>query len=156
MRLQHYLKEAAYNNWVRYTPESVKWDFEEYKKKETYKWKDRMDQIMGRWPIFDSQSHLKKELDKAKVVNLKTIKGVTSWTNISDDDGIKNMIGTYKRPRDVDRIVQGFESGVKMPMPILLKSGNKYWPLAGNTRQNTAGTMGILVKVLVINVEKGK
>jgi len=30
-------------------------------------------------------------------------------------------VSGYVRPRDVDRIVQGIESGAKLPYPIILK-----------------------------------
>lgn len=153
MKLKQYLTEQIFNNWIRYTPESLKWDFEEYKKKEDYKWKGRMESINGRWPIFKSLNHFKKELDKAKIVDLKKI-DVGYFTDVGSISGLKNMVGSYKRPRNVDRIIQGFEENVKMPMPIVLKSGNQYFPLAGNTRQNTASILEIPVKVLVIDVSK--
>lgn len=152
MKFKQYLTEQTFNNWVRYTPESLKWDWEEYKVKEDYKWKGRMESINGRWPIFKSKQHLKQELDKAKIVDQKSLRSREGWTNISDIQGLKGLVNTYKRPRDVDRITRGFQEGAKMPMPIILKSGNNYWPLAGNTRQNTAKIMGIPVKVLIIDV----
>jgi hypothetical protein len=154
MRLKQYITEQTFNNWVKYTRESLKWDWEEYKKKEDYKWKGRMANIDGRWPIFDSIQHLKKELDKSKVVNLDKIRSSVGWTDIDDIHGLKGLVNSYKRPRDVDRIVKGYESNAKIPMPIVLKSGNNYWPLAGNTRQNTASIMGIPVKVHVIDVKE--
>jgi len=152
MRYLKYITEQTFKNWVRYTSISLKWDFEEYKKKETYKWQGRMESIGGRWPIFKSQQHFKKELDKAKIVNLDSIKNKIGWTSISDVSGLKDMVSGYGRPRDVDRIIKGYESGAKMPMPIVLKGKGGYWPLAGNTRQNTAQIMGIPVKILVVEV----
>jgi len=152
MRYLKYITESTFKNWVRYTPESLKWDWEEYKKKEEYKWKDRMESIVGRWPIFDNQQHLKKELDKAKIVDLDKIRDTIGWTDISNVKGLKKLVSGYKRPRDVDRILQGYNTNSKMPMPIILKGKHGYWPLAGNTRQNTAHMLNIPVKVLVVEV----
>ena len=155
MRLIKYINEKySFNNWVKYTKESLKWDYEEYKKKEDYKWKGRMEIINGRWPIFNNLQHLKSELDKAKIINQKTLKGKEGWSSVKNISDLKNLVSGYVRPRDVNRIVKGFNSNDKIPMPIILKSKNQYWPLAGNTRQNVAKILNIPVKVLIINVDK--
>jgi hypothetical protein len=156
MRYIKYLFEEKYNNWVRYTPESLKSDFSEYKKKEDSKWKSRAKSMGFRFPIFDSIEDFQKALDNAKVKTL-TQQEAMKIGNVALNDTIedvKDMVSIYKRPRDVDRIVKGFSSKSKIPMPIELKGSHGIFKLAGNTRLNIAFIMGIIPEVLIVDVTK--
>lgn len=66
----------------------------------------------------------------------------------------KDMVSQYVIPRDIDRIIEGFESNDKLPMPIILKSKLGMFIMAGNTRQNVARIMGITPKAILINLDK--
>lgn len=157
MRYLDYLSEQErYANWVNYTPESLKSDFAEYKKKEERKWKTRAQAIGARFPLFKGFPEFTQALKKAKVIKLfkgeaEKIGHVALNDNLTD---LKSMVSSYQRPRDVDRIVKGFESNAKMPMPIILKGKKDQFIMAGNTRLNVAYIMGILPQVLVVDVSE--
>jgi len=157
MRYLDYLSEQErHANWVNYTPESLKSDFAEYKKKEERKWKTRAQAIGARFPLFKGFPEFTQALKKAKVKKLfkgeaERIGNVALNDNLPD---IKSMVSAYQRPRDVDRIVKGFESNAKMPMPIILKGKKDQFIMAGNTRLNVAYIMGILPQVLIVDVSE--
>lgn len=142
----------SYNNWIRYNPQSLKDDFEEYKKKETKKWRARAEQIGSRYPMFDTLEDFQQALDQAPIVNIDKLGPVNNLTkNLSLDD-IKDMVGSYQMPRDVDRIVQGYENNVPLPLPIILKGNNGLWIMAGNTRQSTARVLGVTPRALLVDI----
>jgi len=153
---QYLIYESVYNKWVRYTPESIKLDWYEYKKKEDIKWKQRAVFLKSRWPLFNSLDHFKKELDNAKIVKFNDflLDKVNNATDLTNMDDLRNLVSSYIKPRDIDRIINGFVKGEKIPLPIILKSKGKYFIMAGNTRQNVARIMGFVPKALVINVDK--
>ena len=150
MRLESYLNE----NWVFPDDKTMKADFSEYKKKEDTKWRHRVDSIGARFPLFNDFNHFKQSLKNAKVVNLRTSTdmAIQNRSNTSSIESLKSLVGNYKRPRDVDRIVQGIESGAKMPMPIVIKGSRGMWIMAGNTRLDTAFILGNQPKVLMVDV----
>lgn len=157
MRYLEYLsEEKKYTNWVNYTPESLNSDFAEYKKKEERKWKTRAQAIGARFPLFKDFPEFTQALKKAKVKKL--FKGEAEKIgHVSLNDklsGVKSMVSSYQQPRDVDRIVKGFDSNAKMPMPIIIKGKKDNFILAGNTRLNVAYIMGILPQVLVVDVSE--
>jgi hypothetical protein len=157
MRYSNYLSEQKkFNNWIRFDNNSVKSDFEEYKKKEDYKWNSRAEKIGARFPIFKDFKEFKQSLKNAKIVVLqkdkaKNINNVALNNTIED---VKNMVSFYKRPRDVDRIVNGFKSNDKMPMPIILQGKRGKHIMTGNTRLNVSYIMNILPKILVVDVSE--
>jgi len=154
MRYSSYLTEQS--RWVLFTPESFKWDFTEYKKKEDKKWKSRAMQIGSRFPIFKDEADFRSSLKGAttKVLSRREASkiGNVALTNSLED--LKSMTSNYVRPRDIDRIVRGLESNDKMPMPIVLKGRNGLFILAGNSRLNVAYNMGTEPKVAIIDVSK--
>jgi hypothetical protein len=157
MRYLDYLSEQRkFTKWVNYTPDSLSSDFAEYKKKEERKWKTRAQAIGARFPIFKDFPEFTQALKKAKVKKL--FKGEAQKIgNVSLNDelfGVRKMVSHYDTPRDVDKIVKGFESNTKMPMPIILKGKTDNFIMAGNTRLNVAYIMGILPQVLVVDVSE--
>jgi hypothetical protein len=153
---QYLIYESTYNRWVRFTPESLKLDWREYKKKEDSKWRQRAILLKSRWPLFSDFDHFKEDLDNAEIVKFNEflLNRVQHATNLRTLDDLRDMVSTYIKPRDIDRIVDGFNKGHKIPLPIILKSNNKYFIMAGNTRQNVARKMGITPKALIIKVEE--
>lgn len=138
-------------NWIRYTQESLKWDFNEYKSKEEKKWRTRAEMYGFRFPIFSSINDLKNSLDSAKIINLDKY-NIPYFTQNDSIEDIKNMVSSYSIPRDVERIKHGFETGAEMPMPIILSGSKGMWPMAGNTRQATAEVLGYERLALLVNV----
>ena len=154
MRLEKFIK--SYDNWCFPDEKTMKMDFSEYKKKEEKKWKLRAQMLKARWPLFDDYKHFKNSLKNAKIVNLTSdlFNKIEHVTNINNIDDLRSMVSEYIYPRDIDRIIKGFEENKKIPYPIILKSKHKYFIMAGNTRQNTASIMNIKVKVMIVDVGK--
>jgi hypothetical protein len=155
MKFEKFLNEKlSYNNWVRYTPESLKSDFTEYKKKENTKWKTRANTIGSRFPIFDSLENFKEILDKTEIKNLSDSmdRKINNRSRTSSIEDLKDLVSGYVRPRDVDRIVDGFKSNAKMPLPIVIEGDRGAWIMAGNTRLDVAFILGVQPKVLWIKV----
>ena len=157
MKFKNYLNESInYNNWVFPNNETIKSDWSEYKKKEEKKWKNRAKILNARWPLFKNISDFKNSLKKGKIVNgtdsfMNKVEHATSLTDMND---LKSMVHSYIRPRNIDRIINGFYNNDKIPYPIILKSNNRYFIMAGNTRQNSARILGIIPKILIVDVSK--
>jgi len=143
---------SAYNNWVRYTADSLSADYREYKHKETTKWQQRARDIGARWPLFGSQDLFRQALDAAPIVQIDQLGSVGNLTHNNSIDSITSMVSSYQMPRDVDRIVQGLQSNVPLPLPIILKGSSAMWIMAGNTRQATSRVLGIEPRALLVDV----
>lgn len=145
-----------YDNWVRYTDDSLNSDWIEYKKKEIKKWRSRSEDMQFRFPLFETKEEFKNALDTSPIIELteSTVRNVRHATDITDIESLRDMVSTYVRPRDIDRIIQGFENKDSIPMPIILKSKVGMFIMAGNTRQNVARIMGIVPKAILINLDK--
>ena len=158
MRLIKYLNEQShpYKNWIFPNEETMRADFNEYKKKEERKWKRRSEIIGSRFPIFEDYDHFKSSLKNAKVITLtpEIDKKILNRSYEKSIEGLKSLVGTYTIPRDVDRIVKGFQKGDKIPYPIVIKGDRKMWIMAGNTRLNTSFIMGVEPKVLMVDVSE--
>lgn len=143
-----------YNNWVFPNQETLQADFDEYKKKELSKWKNRAEQMGFRFPIFDDFKSFKTSLKNAAVVELDaaTDRTIMNRSHTGSIESLKGLVGSYHRPRDVDRIVQGYNSNAPMPYPIVLQGSKGKWIMAGNTRLDTAFILGVQPKVLVVDV----
>ncbi len=107
-----------------------------------------------RFPLFTDLNDFKKSLKSAKVINIndswaRSIVNLTDYDNI---DSLKNLVQSYVRPRDIDRIIDGFNKNHKMPMPIILQGTKGYHIMTGNTRTNTARIMGITPKALLVDI----
>jgi hypothetical protein len=143
-----------FNNWVFPNAATLEADFQEYKKKEDYKWKSRAESMGFRFPIFDTFQDFVSALKSAPVITLtkEHDRRVMNRSHTSSIEGLKSLVGTYQMPRDVDRIVQGYQSNAPMPHPIILKGTHGEWIMAGNTRLDTAFIMGVTPKVLYVDV----
>ena len=147
-------KHLLYENWAFPSDEVMKDDFSEYKKKEESKWKSRARSMGFRFPIFATFDDFKQALKTAEVVDLTRAMDdkIQNRSQTGSIEGLKSLVGTYKRPRDVDRIVSGLMAGDKLPMPIILKGLHGLWVMAGNTRLDSAFILGKKIKVLVVDV----
>jgi hypothetical protein len=144
--------KGGYNNWIRYSPESLRADFDEYAKKEKSKWQGRAMTIGSRFPMFRNLAEFKAALDSAQIVNLDSLDNVGNLTYNSSIADLEDMVSGYVFPRDVKRIVSGFKSNAKLPLPIVVKGSKGTWILAGNTRSNVARIMGLVPKALLVDI----
>lgn len=154
MRLNRYINEA-FNNWTFPDGKTMKSDFSEYKKKEKKKWFARSKMLNMRWPLFKDFNHFKDSLRNAEVVKLTpAMDNKISYRSQSHSiEDLKQLVSGYIRPRDVDRIVSGFESNDRIPYPIVLRTERGMWIMAGNTRLDASFIMDITPTVLIVDVD---
>lgn len=148
------IESLKFNNWIFPTAATLRADFDEYKKKELTKWKRRAESMGFRFPIFDTYEDFASALKSAKVITLtpEHDRRVMNRSHTGSINDLKSLVSGYNMPRDVDRIVQGYQSNAAMPYPIILKGTNGEWIMAGNTRLDTAFIMGVTPKVLYVDV----
>lgn len=65
-------------------------------------------------------------------------------------DELKDLVCHYRFPRDVDRILRGFENNDAIPYPIIIETKDWRAVMSGNTRMDAAFDMGIEPVVLII------
>jgi len=154
MRLIRFINEA-YTNWTFPDSKTMKSDFSEYKKKEKRKWQGRAEMLGMRWPLFKDFNHFRDSLKKAEVVKLtRSIDNkISNRSHSHDIDDLKQLVSGYVRPRDVDRIVDGFQSNDRIPYPIVLRTQRGMWIMAGNTRLDASFIMDITPIVLIVDVD---
>jgi hypothetical protein len=154
MLLNEIIDARQFNNWSLPDEQTIRADFSEYKKKEQSKWEGRARSMGFRFPIFDTIEDFKQALDNAPVIALTHDHDnqINNRSHCDDLSCLKDLVGSYVRPRDVDRIVQGYESNAKIPMPIVLKGSKGEWIMAGNTRLDAAFILNVQPKVILIDV----
>ena len=107
-----------------------------------------------RFPIFPDFNSFITSLQSSPVVTLT--KGhdgiIRNRSHTRSLDGLKSLVQSYSWPRDIDRIAKGFQNNDPIPYPIVLKGTQGEWIMAGNTRLDTADILGVIPKVLVVNV----
>lgn len=136
---------SRFNNWVKLTPEQIK---------QEYEW-EYVSHIQDRWPLFKNFNEFKHAIENAEVMTLTKERdaGVLNRSHTRTLQQLEDMTAHYRFPRDVQRIVQGFEHNDKMPMPLLLKlPSGKLYIMSGNSRTDAAFILGITPKVLVVDV----
>ena len=153
MRLNEIEKKI---NWTFPDSDTLQADFTEYKKKEERKWKDRAAQLEMRFPIFDSLPHFVQSLKNADVrtISDNTDQQIHDRSHTNSIKALKQLVGSYYKPRDVDRIMRGYEEGAKMPYPIVIEGYNGAWIMAGNTRLDSAGILNFPKTVLWVDVRE--
>lgn len=156
MRFQQYLTESLYKNWIFPSLSVMKSDFEEYKKKEEKKWKRRAQQIGMKFPMFKDFEDFQNKLKTSPVVNHneRFDRDINNRSNCNSIKCLKELVSTYVRPRDVDKIYNGFQRNDKIPYPIVVQGSRGKWILAGNTRLDVAFILGIPAKSILINLEE--
>ena len=149
--------QKPFTNWSFPNEATMLADFKEYKKKESSKWQGRAKRMGFKFPIFDTFEDFKNALTSADVITLtrEHDSHINNRSNTSSIADLKSLVSGYIMPRDVDRIIQGFETNAAIPMPIILKGKNGEWVMAGNTRCDTAFILGVNpVKVLLVDVSE--
>jgi hypothetical protein len=112
-------------------------------------WDRRCQSIGAQYPLFADQADFNRKILSAPVTTITPEMRVTNMTHIRTVDGVKDLVNSYQFPRDVDRIIQGFENGAKMPLPIIIKGTKGMWILSGNTRSNLAMIHKVPLKAIV-------
>lgn len=155
MKFKDY-SDKVYTNWVFPDNKTIDNDFEEYKKKELSKWKRRAKDLNARFPLFKDKEHYIQSLKNSPITLLSPSldNKIQNRSQTSSIEELKKLVLSYKRPRDVDRILQEFLQHDKIPYPVILKSNNKYFIMSGNTRLDVAFIYGIIPKVIIIDVSK--
>jgi hypothetical protein len=143
-----------YKNWVFPDSKTIDADFQEYKGKEDRKWKERARTIGARWPLFKDRAEFEASLRNAEIIDVTDAfdAKVRNRSHTSSLDSLKGLVSGYQMPRDVDRIAKGFQNGDPIPLPIILKGKTGMWIMAGNTRLDTAGILGVQKKALLVDV----
>jgi hypothetical protein len=146
--------ESKFTNWSLPDEATMQADFKEYKKKEDSKWRGRARSMGFRFPIFDTFEDFKQALMTSPVITLTKAhdRNIENRSHTGSIESLKDLVSGYYQPRNVDRIVQGYESNAKMPHPIVLKGSKGEWIMAGNTRLDTAFIMGVTPRVIVVDV----
>lgn len=79
-----------------------------------------------------------------------TINQVVEWLNSRQVDGEDHT-------RDIDKLISGYESGNRLPAPIVLFRNNaKPYLIAGNSRLLVARAKGDIPRVLAVRLDKGE
>lgn len=148
------LRESSEVKWVTPSGADAHADYVEYKKKEDKKWQERAETIGARFPLFDTEDDFKDALKNGRIFTLseKDWRNIQNLSNVSSIESLKDLVGGYVRPRDVDRIVDGINKGVALPLPIVLKGSKGRWIMSGNTRLNTAKVMKVPQQAIELDV----
>lgn len=147
-------KVGTYDNWSMHNQNTIKSDFSEYKHKEERKWKERADKMGFRFPIFEDEDHYTDELKNGTIITVddETWDEVVHLSTAHSLDELRDIVSGYVHPRDIDRIIHGFQNNVEMPLPVMLKGHNGMFIMSGNTRLNVARLMGVTPKAIVVDV----
>ena len=122
-----------------------------------YHWEYEIRNIKN-WNLFDSEREFIKKAKEGKLVEInKDFDDKIQYrSHAGSIEALKVLVSHYKFPRDVDRIVKGFENNEAMPVPIVLKFSRGYRVMSGNTRLDAAFILGVKPKVLIIDVSDRK
>lgn len=155
MRYAELLENNYTANWTFPDANTMMADWTEYKDKEVRKWKARASQLGMQWPMYNDYNDFVSKLKGAKILDLSedVDHRIRNRSHTSSIDSLKGLVSTYTEARDVDRIVNGFETGAAMPLPIVVEGTNGAWIQAGNTRLDTAGILGLPKKVLWVDLK---
>ena len=136
----------SFDNWVPLTTAQIGQEYEwEYISHQKHSWLSD-----DPWPTVKD---FERAVKKGKVERL-TEAGDRKIGNRSRCDSIadlKDLTSGYQFPRDVDRIVDGFETNAPIPYPIVIQRNGKRWVMSGNTRLDAAFILGIEPKILVLS-----
>jgi len=138
---------STYSAWRPLTDAEIKQEYEwEYPKVEP---------VFG--DIFPTVEDFVAAAKKGTVVSLSEAadQRIAYRSRVGDLEELKDLVSGYRFPRDVDRIVDGFENDSPIPYPIVLEKKGRRRIMSGNTRLDTAFIMGVAPKVLVVQVPEG-
>lgn len=148
------LKSNSYDNWIMPSLDTMQDDFDEYKHKEFRKWKIRAEIHGLRFPIFETFPDYAHAIQNGKVIEVtdRLWDSIVHLSNNNSISDLKSLVRSYTKPRDVNRIVSGFNNNGKVPYPVILKGKYGMHIMSGNTRLNAARIMGFVPKALLVDV----
>ena len=114
-------------------------------------WAARCKTIGAKYPLFDSEEDFIAKVNAGNIISVTPKSKIHNMTTIDSIEGIESLVSGYRFPRDVGKIVKGYNSGKPMPMPIVIKGSKGSWILAGNTRSNVAFVMGVPLRVIEVD-----
>jgi hypothetical protein len=131
------VENKGYSNWIK---PSLNDEYEEM---------ERTSEHLG-IPLED----LVDAFNKGKLVTLTDDiwDNLDNYTEVNSMDDIESIL-TGENQRDYKRIVMGFENNESIPAPIVMKQGDYYYLVGGNTRLMLSKVLGIRPKIYVLEVE---
>ena len=135
---------SSYNSWRMLTDQEINQEYEwEYPKVEP---------VYG--DIFPSLEDFKRAVKagKAKKISESEDSRIDYRSRSDSIEELKGLVESYRFPRDVDRIIDGFRTNAKIPYPIVLNDAGALRIMSGTTRMDTAYLMGVTPKVLIVDV----
>jgi hypothetical protein len=137
--------------WVVPKPADLALEFKYEYALPSRNWPQRCKAIGAAYPIFEDEEDFINKVKSSEVAPLTPKMGVHNLTNERSVEDVRDLVSGYAYPRDVDRIVQGYEAGTAMPMPIIIRGKKGSWILSGNTRSNLAFILKIPVKAIWVD-----
>lgn len=137
---------SQYDNWVKPDDENLQIEYK-------YEYLKNIETKHGE--LFKSFFNFKKAVLRSPVVELTSEldKKIDNRSHCRTIENLKQLVGTYVYPRDIDKIIKGFQNNDKIPAPIILKFNDGYMRiLGGNSRLNVAEIMGVPMKVIIVNI----
>lgn len=114
-------------------------------------WKARCSTIGAKYPLFDSEEDFIAKVNAGKIISVTKKSKIHNMTTLSTLDDLQDLVNSYRFPRDIAKIVKGYNAGKPMPMPIIIKGSKGSWILCGNTRSNVAFIMDIPLKAIEVD-----
>ena len=103
--------------------------------------------LAGEGELVDLDSDVWSELENTDSNSVE----VGDWDAVHDHS---NPDGQHKR--DWESLKKKMDSGTEMDSPIIMKIGNKYHLVSGNTRLMVSPAKGVIPKVLLFEVDENK
>lgn len=148
MKWSDILNETSHRstvNWVRPDLQNLEMEYKyEYMLTSRRTWDKRCKTIGAVYPIFDSFEDFAEKISSAPIQIITPSTPIHNMTQFETMDDARKELA-----RDVDRIIHGFDNGVKIPLPIIIKGNDGMWLLSGNTRSNLAFIHNVTLKAIV-------
>lgn len=141
-------KKVNFTKWVKPDTKNLKQEY-------NVEYKHHIQPSYGDiWPTYKD---FEKAVKTGKIVNPNTL-DVDGTTDIKSMEGILSLIKSYRsypefrNEKTLQQMLDAFRDNKKMNMSIIIKQGNTYDIMAGNTRLNVANILKIKPKAIVVEV----
>jgi GNAT superfamily N-acetyltransferase len=147
--IENSLNKASlpYSNWRHNSSEDIENEYNwEYKNR----WKNS--------GLFPTANHFHDAVKNAKIVQVtpEMDENIHNRSRTESIEELKDLVSGYRFPRDVDRIVRGFQNNDAIPHPIVIKQNGRYTVMSGNTRMDAARLHGINPHVAIVDMDEQK
>lgn len=133
-----------YNRWRELTSDEIALEYKvEYR---------HIKPVYG--DVFPTVEDFQKAVKKAKVMEVTPAidRKISYRSHTTSIDDLESLVSTYKRPRDIQRIIKGYKENAKMPYPLVISHKGKLRVMGGNSRMDVAFILGFNPKVKVIEI----